>query len=266
MRLTTLARGSYRLVDAVAEAHQLHAVVARFDFLDELRNLRHRPDLVQHPQHRFVGAAVQRTVQRRRRAGQGRVRVHMRAADRPHRRRAAVLLVVGVQDEQDIQRPRQHRVGLILQLGHLEQHVQEVAGEAEVVVGGVVGTADAVAEGVGGDARDLRDEALRLLAAAIPGRRSVLGVGIERRERADGAQEDPHRMRVVAEALHELLDVLVQHGVERDVPHPGLLLLRATAARRTGSDTPFRGSRCPRRAVRLDNRDRAARPCRRRCR
>ena len=31
----------------------------------------------------------------------------------------------------------------------------------------------------------------------------VLGVGIERRQRADGAQEHPHRVRVVAEPLHE---------------------------------------------------------------
>ena len=35
-----------------------------------------------------------------------------------------------------------------------------------------------------------------------------------------------HRVRVVLEALHELLDVLVQHRVERDLARPRLLLRR----------------------------------------
>ena len=117
-----------------------------------------RADLGQHPQHRFVGAAVQRTVERRRRAGHRRVRIDVRAADAAHRAGAAVLLVIGVQDEEHLERPLEHRVHLILQLRHPEQHVQEVAGEAQIVVGVDVGAADAVAVGVGADARHLRDQ------------------------------------------------------------------------------------------------------------
>ena len=56
---------------------------------------------------------------------------------------------------------------LVLQLGHLEQHVQEVAGEAQVVVGIDVGAADAVAVGVGGDGRHLRDQPVDLLLARL---------------------------------------------------------------------------------------------------
>ena len=41
--------------------------------------------------------------------------------------------------------------------------------------------------------------------------------GLKRRQRADGAQEDAHRVRVVLEALHELLDVLVEHRVVGDL-------------------------------------------------
>ena len=98
--------------------------LARFHPLDELRHLGDRADLVEHPQHRLVGAAMQRTVERGGRAGQRRVGIDLRAADVPHRARAAVLLVIGVQDEQHVERARQHRVGVVLHLGHLEQHVQ----------------------------------------------------------------------------------------------------------------------------------------------
>jgi hypothetical protein len=53
----------------------------------------------------------------------------------------------------------------------------------------------------------------------------LLGVGIERRERADRAQEHAHRVRVVLEPFHQLLDVLVKHRVQGDLPRP-LLQLR----------------------------------------
>ena len=72
--------------------------------------LLHRADLVQHAQHRLVGAAVQRPVERRRRAGQRRVRIDVRAADAAHRAGAAVLLVIGVQDEEHVERALEHRV------------------------------------------------------------------------------------------------------------------------------------------------------------
>ena len=44
--------------------------------------------------------------------------------------------------------------------------------------------------------------------------------GIERRQRADRADEHPHGVRVVPEALEERLDVLVEHRVERDLVRP----------------------------------------------
>ena len=133
--------------------------------------------------------------------------------------------MIGVQDEQHVERTRQHRIGLVLQLGHLEQHVQEVAGEAQIVVGIDVGPADAVAERPRGNARHLRDRAVHLLQPRLLVE-DILGVRIEPGHRADDAEEDGHRVRVVLEPLHQLLDVLVKHGVERDLAGPGLLLLR----------------------------------------
>src|SRR3712207_7010170 len=44
-----------------------------------------------------------------------------------------------------------------------------------------------------------------------------LRVRVEGREAADGAEEHAHRVGVVAVALHELLDVLVDEGVVGDL-------------------------------------------------
>ena len=160
----------------------------------------------------------------------------MRAADAAHRAGAAVLLVIGVQDEQHVERALEHRVDLVLQLRHPEQHVQEVAGEAEVVVGIDVGAADAVAVGVGGNRRNLRDEAVNLLLARLLVE-DLLGVRVERRKRADRAEEHAHRMGVVLEPFHQLLDVLVQHRVERDLLGP---LLELRVGRQLAEDDEIR--------------------------
>ena len=217
------ARGSYVLVDAVAEAHE--PAFAPLHARDEVGDLLDRPDFLQHPEDGFVRSAVERPVKRGGRTGERRIRVGLRAADAAHRARAAILLVVGVQDEQDVERALEHRARLVLELRHLEQHVQEVARKAQVVVGVDVRPADAVTIRVGGNRRHLGDEPPHLLPARFLFVDS-LGVGINRRERGDDRDEHAHRMGVVLEALHELLDVLVDHRVERDLAHPRVQLRR----------------------------------------
>ena len=71
------------------------------------------PDLPKHPQHRLVGAAVQRPVERRDGGGRRGIRIRLRGPDAAHGRRRAVLLVVGVQDEEHLERALQHRVHLV---------------------------------------------------------------------------------------------------------------------------------------------------------
>ena len=117
-----------------------------------------------------------------------------------------------MQDEEHLHRALEHRVRLVLQLGHPEQHAEEVAGIAEVVVRLVERPADRVAERVGGDARDLGDEPDRLQPPRFR-REDFLGLGIEGRQRADGADEHAHRVGVVPEPFHQLRDVGVQHRV-----------------------------------------------------
>ncbi len=116
-------------------------------------------DPLEHPQRLLVGAAVQRPVQRGDAGGDGRVGVDLRGADRAHRARGGVLFVVGVQDEQHVERPLQARVGLVLELGHFVHHPEEVAGVVEVVVGVDVGLAHVVAERERRERRHLREQA-----------------------------------------------------------------------------------------------------------
>ncbi len=127
--------------------------------------------------------------------------------------------MVGVQNEEHVERLLQARVGLVLGLGHLEEHAEEVAWVGEVVVGVDVGQPETVAVGEGGEGRHLGYEAHRRhvpLVLVV----YVLRLRVEGRERANRSLQHPHRVGVVAEAVHEVLDVLVDVGVVRDLVDP----------------------------------------------
>ena len=104
----------------------------------------------------------------------------MRAAHGAHHVGRAVLLVVGVQDEQYVERPLQYGVGLVFQLGGLPHHVQEIAGIREIVVRVGIGHADCVAGGKRRQGRHLRDQAQDLQPPALLVE-DVLCVGVEGR-------------------------------------------------------------------------------------
>ena len=72
---------------------------------------------------------------------------------------------------------------------------------------------------VGRNRRRLRDQA-DALQPARGGIADVLRFGIERAERADGAEEHAHRVRVVTEALDGLLEALGHHHVVADFLDP----------------------------------------------
>src|SRR5439155_575970 len=98
-------------------------------------------------------------------------------------------------------------------------HGEEVTGVGEVVVRVDVGEAAAVAVSEGCDGRHLADQPPRLHPPRLEVH-DVLRLGVEGGERADRADQDAHRMGVVAEALDELLQVLVHQGVHLDVALP----------------------------------------------
>ena len=143
----------------------------------------------------------------------------MGAAHRPHHVGRAVLLVVGVKDQQYIEGVLQERIRFVLELGGLPHHVQEVAGVRQVIVRVGIGHADRMAIGKGRDRRHLRDQPEDLQVAAL-GVEDVLCVRVEGGKGADHPHQDAHRMRVVVEAVDQLFDVLVQQGVMGDRVHP----------------------------------------------
>jgi hypothetical protein len=132
-----------------------------------------------------------------------------RAADGAWRSRCSSV-VVGMQDEEHIDRALQHGIGCVFRFGHLPEHAEEVAREGQVVVRIYERQPAAVAIGEGGDRRHLGDKApgLQLARSRIV---DVSCVRVVRRERADGADEHAHGMGIVVEAIDELLDVLVDH-------------------------------------------------------
>ena len=187
--LDQLGPGIVRLVDPVAEAHQPPA--AALHLLDERGDVLLVPDLVQHRQHRFVGPAVQRPVERRDARRDGRERVHVGRAHRADRAGGAVLLVVGVEDEQDLERALQHLVRLV-PAADAERHVDEVGDVVEIVVREDERQPAGVAEREGRDGGRLGQQP-HPLEIAVRRVVDVLGVGIERRERAHHAEQHAHR-------------------------------------------------------------------------
>ena len=127
--------------------------------------------------------------------------------------------MVGVQDEEHVERAGQARIGLVLELGHLVHHREEVAGVVEIVVGIHVGLAHVVAVGEGGERGHLRQQPDDLRHPDL-GVADAVGVRIEGRQRAHRGDQHAHRVGVVAEALHELPDVLVHERVDRDLVDP----------------------------------------------
>ncbi len=208
----------------MAEAHQLLLSLPLLDLFHEGGDVLYVADLPEHPKDRLVRTAVERAVERGDRARDARVRVRLGGTDAAHDARRAVLLVIGMQDEEDVERLLENRIHDVLRLGHLPEHREEVTGVGELVVGVDVGEADGVAVGESRDRRHLRHEpdgVMGPLALVV----DQLGVRVEGGERGDGRLEHPHRMRVVTEPLRELLDVLVEIGVRRNVARESLQLV-----------------------------------------
>ena len=160
-----LGPGVVVLVDAVAES--LQPAVPLLYGTNEVGHVLERPDVGEHPDHLLVRAAVARAVQGGTSRRGGRVGVDVRRTDDPHRGGRAVLLVVGVQDEQHVDGAREHGVGLKTRLGGLPHHREEVRREGEGVVGVHERHADAEAVRRRGERRHLRDEPDDLLVAGL---------------------------------------------------------------------------------------------------
>jgi hypothetical protein len=160
----------------------------------------------------LVRAAVQRPPERADARGDARVEVRARAADDAHRARRAVLLVVGVQQQEQVERAREHGIHLVALARRREHHVQEVRAVVEIVAGVHQRLPARVLVRVRRDRRHLRHQADGRVVDALLG----LGLLVERGEGADGGGADRHRVRVVRQRVEEAPEVLVEHRPARD--------------------------------------------------
>jgi hypothetical protein len=137
------------------------------------------------------------------------------AADDAHRGGRAVLLVVGVEDQEKVKRLDVLRVDVVLLRGVAEHHLQEVARVPEAVVGVDVRLAARALVRPGGDGGQLGEEPHRrhLDVLGFVGVEAVLVEGGQRRHRR---RHDGHRVRVAGEGVEKLPEVFLQQGVTGD--------------------------------------------------
>ena len=147
------------LVDAVPEAHEALVRLAQLGLLDELGAVvTLGVNALEHLDHRHVGAAVQRAPEGADPGRGGGEQVGAAGGDHAHGRGAAILLVVGVQQQEKIEGLgdlRERDVGLV---GGREHHVQEVLAIGQVAARMDVRQAAAGAIRVGRDRAHLGDD------------------------------------------------------------------------------------------------------------
>src|SRR5664280_1224649 len=214
------------LVDPVAEPLQPYTR-ALLDRGDERLDVLERTDVGQHPDDRLVGPPVPGPVERGSSGSGGRVGVGMRRAHHPHGGGRAVLLMIGVEDEQDVEGASQGRIGIEPRLGGFPHHGQEIGGEFQRVVR--IDEGHAHAEPVGGcrQSGHLGDQADDLLVPRLDVE-DVLGVEVEGGERSHRRNQHSHGMGVVVEPLEEALPhVFVNERVMGDLVLPDVVLGRA---------------------------------------
>ena len=140
------------------------------------------------------------------------------APDEPasaHSRGRGVLLVVGVEDEDAVERPRQNRVDFVVLARDRETHAQEIRRIVEFVLRIDERLADCVFERHRCERRHFRDHADRG-DLALPGIGDVRRVVIESGERPDARHHHGHRMSVAPETVEEAVHLVVHHGMARD--------------------------------------------------
>src|SRR5215213_4445779 len=108
------------LVYPVSEAHE--TLVTLLDAFEEVGDVLDTSYPLEHPENRDVGPAMQRSVEPSAAGGDGREGVDPRRPDDPYRSSGTVLLMVGMQYEEHVERFLQAGVGLVLGFGHLEEH------------------------------------------------------------------------------------------------------------------------------------------------
>ena len=117
-----------------------------------------------------------------------------------------------MEDEEDVERSLEGRARPVLPLPDAEEHVQEIRGIGEFVLGKHGGKPPVMPIGEGRERRHLRHQSDDVIPATLLVA-DGLRVGIEGGEPPDRRDHHPHRVRIVAEAAHQRHEVLVDVGM-----------------------------------------------------
>ena len=204
------------LVHAVSEAHEPHAGFLVLHPVHKVGGIAALSvNLVQHFQHSLVGTTVERARQCVDAGCHRHKHVGLRGGDHTHRGGGAVLLVVGVQDEQLVKGFDQERINVIWLCGEAEHHAQEVFPRIEGVIGVHVGLAFAGAVCVGRKHGHLGEKSCggQVEVFLVKGAEFVLVVG---GQNINGGGQHGHGVRVAWEDSELCFEVFVQQGVVAD--------------------------------------------------
>ena len=207
------------LVHAVTKAHQAHLLGLVLGVGNKLRAVvAGSVDFLEHLDDGLVGAAMQRTPEGADAGGDGREEVGAAGGDHADGRGGAVLLVVGVQQEDQVKRAGDFRVDGVIGVGLREEQVQEVGAviETRLRVDGRLTFLGAVGErGEGADLRDQDGGGLVELGQVM---RALVGaeLGVVATKRIQRGGQDGHRVGVTREAAERDAQAFVDLGVVED--------------------------------------------------
>jgi len=175
----------------------------------------------QHLDHLDVGTPVQRSPQRTDSGRAGGEQIGFRRADRADRRGAAVLFVVGVQDEDQVQGVLDLRSHDVLLVGNGKHHVQKVGAVTHLRVG--VDERQAARPAVG-KRRDRADLANQPCGGRRQGFRVLQGEEslMVTRQVAQCRRQNRHRRSVDGNVIEVVLQAFVQQLVLRQLFAEGL--------------------------------------------
>ena len=236
------------LVHPVAKPEELLLLV--LDGLQEPGNVLHGSDPLEHPEHGLVGAAVERAVQGSHRAADGGEDVDPGRGEVPAGGGRAVHLVLGVEQEEDVEGLAELGVGPIIDVAVGVQHVQKVLrvgqpllGLRQLLAGPQVVRRRRDGGGVADDPGDLlvlHDVGLVDAASLERG----VGLRVERAQARQPDDQGAHGVGVGRQGGHGLLDSLGNHSVLHHEPLPvvALALVRELAVQNEVGDVQIRGA------------------------
>ena len=131
-----------------------------------------------------------------------------------------------MKNKENVEGAFQRWIRPILRLGSAKEHVQEIAGIAELVVRIDERHSQSVPIGERGNRRNFSDQTIGLLLARLDAE-DVFRVVIKSGKRGDRRNHHAHGMGVVVKAVEKFLDAFVNESVVRNVVGPIIQLRRS---------------------------------------